>query len=217
MTNPANQQEPITLLLGSHPTRERGMCALEAVAFLAGEAHSDSPGCACTVMASYYKKLNDSCWSSDQARTNAMWPAVLALLNSKADRTTEQARGLALADFAIRTCLLDRAKMKGWTELVTVVEQLSPIVDKKSALEARDKLKTTAAFTADAAAYAVAATDAAAYAADAAAVATYTAAYAAAYAAYAVVSNAAAAADADQYLVKAVQQGIKILLETAVK
>jgi hypothetical protein len=39
---------PSDLILkqGSHTAREYGMCAMEAVAWLAGEPHSDTPTCA---------------------------------------------------------------------------------------------------------------------------------------------------------------------------
>jgi hypothetical protein len=39
-----------TLSHGSHDRREDGMCLMEAVAFLAGERHSDRPVCACPVL-----------------------------------------------------------------------------------------------------------------------------------------------------------------------
>lgn len=40
----------IVLKEGSHEARERGVCAMEAVAWLAGEKHSDAPRCACPVI-----------------------------------------------------------------------------------------------------------------------------------------------------------------------
>ena len=44
--------EAIVLKHGSHTTFAQGLCAMEAVAWLAGEKHSDRPSCTCPVIAS---------------------------------------------------------------------------------------------------------------------------------------------------------------------
>ncbi|NDJ13577.1 MAG: hypothetical protein EBY17_20675 [Acidobacteriia bacterium] len=44
------------------------MCLLEAVAFMAGEPHSDCPMCVCPILASFARTLNDS-FRSDVERT----------------------------------------------------------------------------------------------------------------------------------------------------
>jgi len=41
----------IVLRYGSHGTSDKGMCAMEAVAWLANEPHSDRPACTCSVIA----------------------------------------------------------------------------------------------------------------------------------------------------------------------
>jgi hypothetical protein len=202
----------ITIKTGAHATREQGMCALEVVAYIAGETHSDRPTCACPVLAAFVRRLNDARWSSDAARTEALRPVVLALVGSRSIRDVEMRRMFALADYATRTCRLDQARARGWTTLVTAIEGLTPIVDRVTALAARDTLRTAyAADAAAAAAYAYAAAAAyaaadayAAAAADAyAADAAYAYAYAAADAAYAYAAADAAAAYAaarDKYL-----------------
>ena len=45
---------------GSHKTRDQGMCAMEMVAYLAGEQHSDRPECTCPVLALYTIDINDT-------------------------------------------------------------------------------------------------------------------------------------------------------------
>lgn len=57
--NSPNSLENITLLAGNHASPEDGLCAMEAVAWLAGEVHSDAPECTCPVLAAYVRKLND--------------------------------------------------------------------------------------------------------------------------------------------------------------
>jgi hypothetical protein len=54
---PALQE--ICLDVGSHATREDGVCALEAVAWIAGEPHSDRPACVSRVLASFVRYWND--------------------------------------------------------------------------------------------------------------------------------------------------------------
>lgn len=50
---------------GAHLFRERGMCVMEAVAFLAGEPHSDEPECACPVITQLAQFVND-CATDDE-------------------------------------------------------------------------------------------------------------------------------------------------------
>jgi len=49
----------VPLRSGSHGSVEEGMCAMEAVAFVAGEAHTDTPACACPVIAAFMRRWND--------------------------------------------------------------------------------------------------------------------------------------------------------------
>lgn len=44
---------------GNHERPENGLCALEAVAWFAGEAHSDHPACVCPLIAQFVRSLND--------------------------------------------------------------------------------------------------------------------------------------------------------------
>ena len=47
-------------LKGSHDKREAGLCAMEWVAYLAGEEHSDSPQCVDPVLRRFSIGLNDN-------------------------------------------------------------------------------------------------------------------------------------------------------------
>jgi hypothetical protein len=51
--------DAIVLRVGNHEIPEYGMCAMEAVAWLAGERHTDEPRCACPVIAEFVRRLND--------------------------------------------------------------------------------------------------------------------------------------------------------------
>ena len=45
---------------GAHRRRENGMCAMELVAYIAGEAHGYEPDCASALLTGYTIRLNDS-------------------------------------------------------------------------------------------------------------------------------------------------------------
>lgn len=45
--------EKVTLREGAHGSREEGMCVMEAVAWFAGEPHSDSPDCASPIITKF--------------------------------------------------------------------------------------------------------------------------------------------------------------------
>jgi len=49
----------ITLAFGPHVTREEGMCAMEWVAYLNNEEHTDQPLCACRFLTWVVHTLND--------------------------------------------------------------------------------------------------------------------------------------------------------------
>ena len=206
-----------TLVLkhGHHASRASGVCAMEAVAWLAGEKHSDAPACACPVVTRYVQLLNDARWSSDAARTAALLPwlacaegetARPCILGSRVGPATERARARWLVERALTwwaplagQLAIGRLEARGYdcTEMRAAFLALAESPSRETARRARDA--AAAAYAAAYAAYAADAADAAAAAAadaaDAAAAAAAYAAYAAAYAAYA----AADAADAAAY------------------
>ncbi len=54
--------ETLVLKHGSHATPEDGMCILEAVAWVAGEEHSDRPKCASRVVSAFMRSWNAHAW-----------------------------------------------------------------------------------------------------------------------------------------------------------
>lgn len=85
---------------GAHPTRDDGMCAMEMVAWLAGEAHSDEPRCACPVIAAFVRACNDAL--HDEARNRYLRPLVPQLVNTRASAAAERVRGLVVVDAMVR-------------------------------------------------------------------------------------------------------------------
>jgi pyruvate/2-oxoglutarate dehydrogenase complex dihydrolipoamide acyltransferase (E2) component len=201
---------------GSHPSREKGMCVMEAVAYLAGEAHSDAPKCACPVITRLAIWVNDSC--SDALRNELLRDLPWRIVGTKANQETEQQRAYMAADWAVRfVCpvLLDRA---GLTKEAMALREHAPVCDKASAADAADAARAAARAAANAAADAAAnaARAAADAAARAAADAAHAAANAAAYAAEAANAAARAAADAADDLV-AIQRSCVELLDCMIR
>jgi hypothetical protein len=203
--------DELVLESGSHSSPEDGMCVMEAVAYVAGEPHSDHPKCASKVLTSFLISLNDR-WDSDDRQL--LKPFIRRLINTATGPEDEETRRWMLADWLIHEYAPGIFRHVGLTAEAERFEQLGAIAslaDWQSArgliyevrdaqwkrrAEARKRLLKTAA--AVAAADAVADADAAAAAAavadaDAAAAA---AAVAAAVAAADAVAVAAAAADA---------------------
>jgi hypothetical protein len=52
--------EQFQLVPGNQATLADGLCAMEAVAWLAGLPHSDSPPCTSEILAGYVRLLNDN-------------------------------------------------------------------------------------------------------------------------------------------------------------
>ena len=179
-----------TLMLArsSHGSRKAGMCAMEAVAFLAGEPHSDAPKCTAAPVRRFVIATND--WCNDEERQQ-LKPYLLRLITtSSGGREADKHAAFLFADWAVREVAPAALDARNKPELAARLRAIAPIVDKASAIAARDET-----YEVRKAAYAAAATYAAAYAAAAAdaAAAAYAAADAAAYAA----AYAAADADAD--------------------
>jgi hypothetical protein len=169
----------VTLLGGSHDRRDQGVCVMEAVAWFAGEQHSDQPQCVCPVIAAFARGMNDWMSAEDRQRLKPMIPA-LAL--SRAEWPITLKRAYIAADYAVRVFAPIALDARGVREEAARLRALDEIVDPPTALTAK------AAAHAASAAYAAASAAYAAYAAYAAA---------AAYAAYAAAASAARSLLAD--------------------
>src|SRR5687767_3354208 len=74
----------ITLKAGSHGDREAGMCVMEAVAWLAGEEHTDRPRCTDPAIAAFLRGWNDNL-KSDAERDRWIKPLIPRLIGSRTD------------------------------------------------------------------------------------------------------------------------------------
>jgi len=86
---------------GAHETREDGMCVMEAVAYVAGEEHSDSPKCASPVIAAFLRSWNDSI-PDDDRRRELLAPFVFRLPGTAAGTEIELRRSEMALDWLVR-------------------------------------------------------------------------------------------------------------------
>jgi hypothetical protein len=203
----------ITLVKGASKDREQGVCAMQAVAWLAGEENTDAPQCACPVIAKYVIRLNDS--FTDEER-QLLKPYLTRIIGTRDGKSSERAKVLVhRAGTVFAPIALEIAGYKDEAASMRALELGDYAAQKELGYAIRDKIRAkigygyAAAANAANAATAAYATATAAYAAANAAYATATAAYAAdaayaaadaAYAAYAADAAYAAyagAADAD--------------------
>jgi hypothetical protein len=176
---------------GEHADFEKGVCAMEAVAWLAKEPHSDHPACTCAVIAAFVRSFNDRL-RTDEERSTLLRPLLPDLVGTAGSRELRIKRGYLAADWAVRIMLPILLRALEWEQEAAACEGIPAIVDPASAARGQEVAQHTRAAANAAAAYT------AAYTANAAADAVYAAdAYAAAAAADAYAYAAAAdAADA---------------------
>lgn len=86
---------------GSHETREQGMCVMEAVSYVAGEAHTDRPVCACPIISSFCRSWNDSL-RSDEERAKWLGEFVWRLPGTKSTPEIELQRSWMAFDWMVR-------------------------------------------------------------------------------------------------------------------
>ncbi len=91
----------IVLKGGAHRSPDAGMCLLEAVAYIAGETHSDHPDCVCPVLAAFGRAWNDLL--DDEARNRILKPFLPRLVGTRSTPEVQDARAFMAADWAVRT------------------------------------------------------------------------------------------------------------------
>jgi hypothetical protein len=195
--------DAMILTYGSHPSVDAGTCAMEMVAYLANEPHSDHPKCACPVITRMLISANDR-MQSDEERGTWLKPILPFVVGTRSTRAVELRRVYMAADWSVRWAAPFALRAVGRDDLADRLAALPRIADAASASEAAREAKEVRRI-AHAAAYDAAYADAAyaAYADAAYAAAAHAAAADAAYvdAAHAHAHAAAAAyADAAAYV-----------------
>jgi hypothetical protein len=129
--------DKIVLQHGDHPNRDAGLCFMEAVAWIAGEAHSDHPVCVCPVLGSFLRSFNDHASASDR---QLLKPYLRLVIGTGSDGLTER-RGWMCVDWIAHEYLplvLDLAGLRAESEWLRKtgaihglesLENMGPVLD----------------------------------------------------------------------------------------
>jgi hypothetical protein len=120
--------DQVSLSRGAHPRREDGLCAMELVAWMAGEPHTDEPQCACPVIAAYVRALNDAL-PDDATRTRLLTPLVPTLLNTRGVVADERRRGMLVVDAMVRRFVPHALRRTGRCEQADALAGLHRVRD----------------------------------------------------------------------------------------
>lgn len=91
----------LTLAAGPHASPDQGLCALEAVAYLAGEPHSDQPACASPSIAAFVRTLSDGLPQAE--RDGLILPLLPRLVGTLGSEALERRRIAMVADWLVRS------------------------------------------------------------------------------------------------------------------
>jgi len=114
----------IPLCIGAHASVSEGASAMELVSYVAGEAWSDHPACACPVISEFVRISND-CMPDEHARTSLLTPLIEKIVDTKASAKVEFARAMIFIDWACRHYL--PATLEATRELAMYATQLRQI------------------------------------------------------------------------------------------
>ena len=147
----------------------RDFCAMEFLAKVAGEPWTDNPKCVHKELSAYCRRLNDSRWPSDAARTETMLPLLAAVFGTSALNISIKNIAEQTIRLIVPIAMEAAAKLnpKHADTLRAAGERCKNEGTREAALSARSLARSAYADAAAAYADAYAAADAAARAADA--------------------------------------------------
>jgi hypothetical protein len=136
---------------GSHRSIEDGMCVMEAVSYVAGEAWSDHPECACPVITVFMVSWNDSL-PNDAERDRLLKPLIPQIVGTRSTKEVEERRSYMALDWLIRVFT------PKWLDLVPALHEhakalreLDAIADMAGAAAAGKRVSAARAAARDAA------------------------------------------------------------------
>lgn len=112
---------------GSHRSFSQGVCAMEAVAYIAGEKFSDHPECASPVIAAFMRTWNDGL--PDDERTALLLPLIPKLVGTRGSPELENRRATMAADWLVREHTPAWLRLAGLTAEADALSNLPEIVD----------------------------------------------------------------------------------------
>jgi hypothetical protein len=125
LTERLAQLDGLNLDKGSHDDFTEGHCAMEVVAWLAGQGHTDAPECASRVLRNFTINLNDT-W--DEEHRQALKPFLPRMVGT-GDDGLDETRSYVALDWLIRTYTPAWLDLAGLTAEAQDLRDLRRIVD----------------------------------------------------------------------------------------
>src|SRR5688572_15622015 len=92
----------VFLAQGGHTADSGQKCAMEFVAWVAGQPHSDHPSCTCPVIGAFTRRVND--YLPDDLRQRLV-PVLLDLVGTNTGLADQRTRAFMAADWGLRVAL----------------------------------------------------------------------------------------------------------------
>lgn len=127
---------------GAHKFRDEGVCAMEAVAWLAGESHSDTPSCTCLTITRFVQSINDQ--ATEEARQELKSVLHLVIGTQTEDIQRLRKRAYLATDFAVRVAAPWALDVAGLMEKAATLRALPPVADATMAGNAQEAAGATA-------------------------------------------------------------------------
>jgi hypothetical protein len=119
-----------TLHKGAHDASDGQRCAMEWVAYLAGEEHSDHPMCVSPVLGAFGRSWNDAL---DNETRQKLRPYLARMIGTAGDGRDEE-RAWLCTDWLVRVCAPAFMELTpALRESAAVLRQLSPVLSAESA------------------------------------------------------------------------------------
>lgn len=127
--------DDVTLALGQHRTAADGMCAMEAVAWLAGEEHSDAPACVSPVIADFVRLWNDGL-PTNRDRDRLLKPLLSKMIGTRTTDDDEKVRSYLIIDWLVRTYTPTWLHVAGLGVHADVLTSMPAIADESAFINA---------------------------------------------------------------------------------
>ena len=137
----------ITLSHGGHANRAAGMCAMEAAAYIAGEAHSAQPACVSPAITAFMAGWNDGL-PSNAERDRLLKPLIPLVIGTRTnDPAVEIHIGYLATDWFLRVHTPAWLSLAGHKAEAQALREFAPIASSSDLIEIQpylDRAKNTA-------------------------------------------------------------------------
>ena len=138
----------LVLAQGNHPDRSNGLCVMEAVAWAAGESHTDYPRCVSPVIGAFLRSWNDGMDETDRQQLKGYVLKVIGTATSEADETR---RAWLCTDWLVRVQAPAWLHLAGLGNEALLLTTLPDITSTEAARAAQSTINAAADAAGDAA------------------------------------------------------------------